>query len=57
MPRPSPIKVVKALWPIIFVLVFHQKIQRTPYRVPLGFVMHFSGGLTISYFIYWAQEW
>lgn len=47
---------LKASWPIFTVLVFHQALLQTPYRVPLDFVMHSSGGVAISYFIYFMLE-
>lgn len=47
---------LKASWPVIAVLIFHQSLIRSPYRVQLDFVMHGSGGVAISYFIYFMLE-
>lgn len=47
---------LRAGWAPVLVLVFHQAIMRTPWREPLDFVMHFSGGLTIAFFIWHALD-
>lgn len=48
--------ILKASWPVIAVLIFHQALIHSPYRVQLDFVMHSSGGVAISYFIYFMLD-
>ncbi|MBB5034516.1 hypothetical protein [Prosthecobacter vanneervenii] len=43
-------------WAPLAVLVFHRLIQHTPFREPLDFVMHYSGGLAITYFLWHALD-
>lgn len=58
MLRPTLLKtLLKASWPVFAVLIFHQSLIHSPYRVQLDFVMHSSGGAAISYFVYFALVW
>lgn len=47
---------LRAGWAPMTVLVFHQAILRTPWRKPLDFVMHYSGGVAISFFCWHALD-
>lgn len=47
---------LRAGWAPLAVLVFHHEIQHTRWREPLDFVMHYSGGLAITYFLWHALE-
>lgn len=41
-------------WAPLAVLALHQAVLRTPWRQALDFVMHYSGGVAISFFIWHA---
>lgn len=43
---------LRAGWAPLAVLAFHQKILHTSYRQQLDFVMHYSGGVAISFFLW-----
>ncbi len=43
---------LRAAWAPLLVLVFHRVIFNTPWRQPLDFVMHYSGGVAISFFFW-----
>ena len=43
---------LRAGWAPVAVLIFHRIIYFTPYRQPLDFVMHYSGGVAIAYFLW-----
>ncbi|MFZ2282037.1 MAG: hypothetical protein WAW39_29840 [Prosthecobacter sp.] len=47
---------LRAGWAPLAVLIFHQKIMRAPWRQQLDFVMHYSGGVAISFFIWHALD-
>ncbi len=47
---------LRAGWAPLAVLIFHQKIMHTSYRQQLDFVMHYSGGVAISYFLWHALD-
>jgi hypothetical protein len=47
---------LRAGWAPLVVLIFHQKIMRTPWRQQLDFVMHYSGGVAISFFLWHALD-
>ncbi len=47
---------LRAGWAPVAVLVFHQAIMRTPYRQQLDFVMHYSGGVAIAFFLWHALD-
>jgi len=43
---------LRAGWAPLAVLIFHQKIMHAPNRQQLDFVMHYSGGVAISFFLW-----
>ena len=43
---------VRAGWAPLLVLLFHQWLLRSPYRQQLDFVMHCSGGVAITFFLW-----
>ena len=47
---------LRAGWAPLAVLIFHHKIQHTRFREPLDFVMHYSGGVAISFFLWHALD-
>jgi len=47
---------LRAGWAPLAVLIFHQKIQHSPYRQQLDFVMHYSGGVAISFILWHALD-
>ncbi len=47
---------LRAGWAPLAVLIFHQKIMRAPWRHQLDFVMHYSGGVAISFFLWHALD-
>lgn len=47
---------LRAGWAPVAVLIFHRIIYFTPYRQPLDFVMHYSGGVAIAYFLWHALD-
>jgi hypothetical protein len=47
---------LRAGWAPMAVLIFHRAIQHTIYRQPLDFVMHFSGGVAIAFFLWHALD-
>lgn len=47
---------LRAGWAPLAVLIFHRAIFHTPWRQPLDFVMHYSGGVAISFFIWHALD-
>lgn len=47
---------LRAGWAPVAVLIFHRIIYYTPYRQPLDFVMHYSGGVAIAYLIWHALD-
>ncbi|MBE2284199.1 MAG: hypothetical protein IAE77_12150 [Prosthecobacter sp.] len=47
---------LRAGWAPVAVLIFHRVIFNTPWRQPLDFVMHYSGGVAISYFLWHALD-
>ncbi|HVF70478.1 MAG TPA: hypothetical protein VM940_02620 [Chthoniobacterales bacterium] len=46
----------RAAWAPVAVLIFHAAVAKTPWRQPLDFAMHFSGGAAIAYFLFEAQD-
>ena len=44
-------------WAPLLVLALHQAVMRTPWRQALDFVMHYSGGVAISFFIWHALHY
>ncbi|MGV3662468.1 MAG: hypothetical protein ACO1TE_19950 [Prosthecobacter sp.] len=47
---------LRAGWAPVAVLIFHRLIYFTPYRQPLDFVMHYSGGVAIAFFLWRALD-
>lgn len=47
---------LRAGWAPVAVLIFHRVIFNTPWRQPLDFVMHYSGGVAISFFLWHALD-
>lgn len=47
---------LRAGWAPLAVLIFHRAIRYTPYRQPLDFVMHYSGGVAIAFFLWHALD-
>lgn len=47
---------LRAGWAPLAVLIFHQEIMRTPWRQKLDFVMHYSGGVAIAFFLWHALD-
>ena len=45
---------VRAGWAPAAVFLFHGLVQKTPWREPLDFPIHFLGGLSIAYFFFHA---
>jgi Zn-dependent protease len=45
---------LRAGWAPLLVLLFHQWLLQTPYRQQLDFVMHYSGGVAIAFFLWHA---
>jgi len=43
---------LRAGWAPLAVLLFHQSIMHAPNRQQLDFVMHYSGGVAISFFLW-----
>lgn len=43
---------VRAGWAPVAVLIFHRAIMHSPYRQQLDFVMHYSGGVAIAFFLW-----
>ena len=43
---------LRAGWAPLAVLIFHQWLLRSPYRQQLDFVMHYSGGVAIAFFLW-----
>ncbi|GEM_PF-721781 len=54
--KPLSRLLLRAGWAPLAVLVFHQAIMRTPWREPLDFVMHYSGGVAIAFFFWHALD-
>ncbi len=47
---------LRAGWAPLLVLVFHRIVYHTPWRQPLDFVMHYSGGVAIAFFLWHALD-
>lgn len=47
---------LRAGWAPLTVLIFHRAVMRTPWREPLDFVMHYSGGVAIAFFCWHALD-
>lgn len=47
---------LRAGWAPVVVLAFHQRIAGKPYREQFDFLMHYSGGVAISFFIWHALD-
>ena len=47
---------MRAGWAPVLVLVMHAVVVRTPWRTPLDFWMHFSGGAAIAFFWFHAID-
>jgi hypothetical protein len=47
---------LRAGWAPLAVLLFHQSIMRAPNRQQLDFLMHYSGGVAISFFLWHALD-
>ncbi|WP_395742232.1 hypothetical protein [Prosthecobacter sp.] len=47
---------LRAGWAPVAVLIFHRAIMFTPWRKPLDFVMHYSGGVAIAFFLWHALD-
>ncbi|MFN0079887.1 MAG: hypothetical protein ACKVY0_25765 [Prosthecobacter sp.] len=47
---------LRASWAPLLVLVFHRAVFNTPWRQPLDFVMHYSGGVAIAFFAWHALD-
>ncbi len=43
-------------WAPVAVLVFHEWLVHTPYRQQLDFLMHYSGGVAIAFFLWHALD-
>ena len=54
--RPLLRLLMRAGWAPLGVLLFHQWLLRTPYRQQLDFVMHYSGGGAIAFFLWHALD-
>jgi len=46
----------RAAWAPLLVLTLHQAVLCTPWRQPLDFAMHFSGGAAIAFFLWHAID-
>lgn len=44
-------------WAPLAVLALHQAVMRTPWRQALDFVMHYSGGVAIAFFVWHALHY
>lgn len=44
-------------WAPLLVLALHQAVMRTPWRQALDFVMHYSGGVAIAFFLWHALHY
>lgn len=47
---------LRAGWAPLVVLIFHHEIQHTPWRQRLDFLMHYSGGVAITFFLWHALD-
>jgi len=47
---------LRAGWAPLAVLLFHQSIMHAPNRQQLDFLMHYSGGVAISFFLWHALD-
>lgn len=47
---------LRAGWAPLAVLVFHRAVFNTPWRQPLDFIMHYSGGVAIAFFLWHALD-
>ncbi len=47
---------IRAGWAPVTVLILHAIVAKTSYRQQLDFMMHFSGGAAIAYFLFEAQH-
>ncbi|WP_395740020.1 hypothetical protein [Prosthecobacter sp.] len=56
MMKPLLRLLLRAGWAPVAVLFFHQLIIHSPNRQKLDFVMHYSGGVAISFFIWHALD-
>jgi len=54
--RPLLRLLLRAGWAPLVVLLFHQWLLHTPYRQQLDFVMHYSGGVAIAFFLWHALD-
>ncbi|WP_395717722.1 hypothetical protein [Prosthecobacter sp.] len=48
--------ILRAGWAPVAVLIFHRIVFNTPWRQPLDFAMHYSGGVAISFFLWHALD-
>jgi hypothetical protein len=48
--------ILRAGWAPVAVLIFHRVVFNTPWRQPLDFAMHYSGGVAISFFLWHALD-
>lgn len=48
--------VLRCGWAPVLVLILHAIVAKTPWRGPLDFWMHFSGGMAIAYFLFYAIQ-
>jgi len=47
---------LRAAWAPLLVLALHRVVMHTPWRQPLDFAMHYSGGVAISFFLWHALD-
>lgn len=47
---------LRAGWAPLVVLIFHHEIQHTSWRQRLDFLMHYSGGVAIGFFLWHALD-
>lgn len=45
-----------AAWAPIFVLILHAIVLRTPWRLSLDWLLHFLGGASTAYFLFYAAR-
>ncbi|MFC5455430.1 hypothetical protein [Prosthecobacter fluviatilis] len=54
--KPLPSLLLRAGWAPLVVLIFHHEIQHTSWRQRLDFLMHYSGGVAIGFFLWHALD-
>ncbi|OYW72145.1 MAG: hypothetical protein B7Z37_25805 [Verrucomicrobia bacterium 12-59-8] len=54
--RPLLRLLLRAGWAPLAVLVLHQAVLQTPWRQQLDFLMHYSGGVAIAFFLWHALD-